>query len=125
MAREKLTRMARIRAFCTGESHQEALEALRAQDTRPPALADVDWHEVAQGGERLVRVCPECDLEGFVDTRHWLLRNQPSFDDTWFCFICQFAADEDEVVDCMACGAPTTDVELQVCPDCIAWKMAD
>lgn len=78
MANSKLQGMARIRAYCTGESYQKALSALAEGGGNAPhsrgaqVQQDVAYREV-RGGNSLFRTCPECDLDTFLDTRDELL----------------------------------------------------
>ena len=125
MANSKLSRMARIRAFCTTETYQQALNALKAESFQVPArdISLGEYRSIKHGGNSLVRECPWCGLEGLVDTRDDLLPFHLGPDAVWFCFVCQAVGAADEVVDCSSCGTPTTETDMELCDNCVSWKM--
>ncbi|MFJ9460908.1 hypothetical protein ACIRST_38295 [Kitasatospora sp. NPDC101447] len=128
MARDKQQRMAKIRSFCTTESHQQSLAAVRGGGTWRPLtisaeLNDASGWDIRMGGDGLLRTCPECDADTFVDTRHEVMPKSLGPGDAWFCFTCLFTAADRELDDCQFCGQPTTGTELSVCGRCVSeWK---
>ncbi|GAB7188964.1 hypothetical protein ATKI12_8795 [Kitasatospora sp. Ki12] len=124
MADNKQQRMAQIRAFCTTESYQQALAAIRRGGTWRPLevsaeLNDASGWDIRMGGDGLLRTCPECAIDTLADTRHEVMPKSLGPGDAWFCFTCLFTAADSELGDCQSCGQPTTDTELSVCAGCV------
>ncbi|WP_369185847.1 hypothetical protein [Streptomyces sp. Y1] len=125
MADSKQQRIAKILAFCTGKSYQQALAAIRGDGTWHPLtisaeLDDASGWDIRMGGDGLLRTCPECGLDAFVDTRHEAMPKSLGPGTAWFCFACLFTAADNELDHCQSCGQLTTDTELAVCAGCVS-----
>jgi hypothetical protein len=121
-------RAARIRAFCTGESYQSAVEALRAglpAHGRSREFNDAEFANVKDGGESLLQTCPSCGGETLADTREEAFPKHLADHMCWFCISCAFAAGPEDVTDCLRCGQLTSDVKTAVCPTCVDRWMSE
>ncbi|MFC9736043.1 hypothetical protein ACFWG5_34640 [Streptomyces hydrogenans] len=119
MASTKLQRLARIRAEISGETYQQALEAMR-QGIPVKNVRAFDGHSISRGGDPITKNCPECSWDNFVDTHADLLSGPVGPGHLWFCMCCGFEADDSEFADCWECGEITFDTEFSVCGSCIS-----
>lgn len=60
------------------------------------------WHDVTEGGEPPVHICPECGFETFVDNVQ--IRSESDLW-MWVCFNCQLIRPLDSIVACARCAA--------------------
>jgi hypothetical protein len=60
------------------------------------------WHDVTEGGEPPVQVCPECGNETLVDKVE--IRSEPDLP-MWVCFSCQLIQPLGGISPCARCGA--------------------
>ncbi|WP_406730402.1 hypothetical protein [Streptomyces sp. NBC_01794] len=74
-----------------------------------------EYLQMKDGGMPPVRQCPECDIPALVPGA---ILARAKGHSTAFCFNCgEFF---DDLIECEGgCGSPTTDIDTEMCPDCL------